>query len=60
MLDHLLEEGVVARFLRISGWVTIGVDQVRSCDPSPKEMLPLIDKPLAQYVWNYFISHRLT
>ena len=33
MLDHLIEEGVVASFIRISGWVTIGVDQLRSSDP---------------------------
>ena len=30
MLDSLIESGVVARFLRSSGWVTIGVDPVRS------------------------------
>ena len=30
MLDSLIEEGVVARFLRRSGWVTVGVDPVRS------------------------------
>jgi len=30
MLDRLIEAGVVARFLRSSGWVTIGVDPVRS------------------------------
>lgn len=30
MLDRFLETGVVARFLRSSGWVTIGVDPVRS------------------------------
>ncbi|WP_136514419.1 GSU3473 family protein [Geomonas edaphica] len=30
MLDSLIEAGVVARFLRSSGWVTIGVDPVRS------------------------------
>lgn len=30
MLDHLIEAGVVARFLRSSGWVTIGVDPVRT------------------------------
>jgi hypothetical protein len=29
MLDSLIEAGVVARFLRSSGWVTIGVDPVR-------------------------------
>jgi hypothetical protein len=33
LLDHLIEAGVVASFLRLSGWVTIGVDQVRSSDP---------------------------
>jgi hypothetical protein len=26
----LLEAGVVARFLRSSGWVTVGVDPIRS------------------------------
>jgi hypothetical protein len=30
MLDSLLEAGVVARFLRSSGWVTVGVDPIRS------------------------------
>jgi hypothetical protein len=30
MLDSLIEAGVVARFLRSSGWVTIGVDPVRT------------------------------
>ncbi|HBG07908.1 MAG: hypothetical protein A2075_19055 [Geobacteraceae bacterium GWC2_58_44] len=30
MLDSLIEAGVVARFLRSSGWVTIGVDPIRS------------------------------
>lgn len=30
MLDSLIEAGVVARFLRSSGWVTVGVDPVRS------------------------------
>jgi hypothetical protein len=30
MLDDLIEAGVVARFLRDAGWVTIGVDPVRS------------------------------
>jgi len=30
MLDSLIEAGVVARFLRSTGWVTIGVDPVRA------------------------------
>ena len=30
MLDSLIEAGVVARFLRSSGWVTVGMDPVRS------------------------------
>lgn len=30
MLDSLIEAGVVARFLRSSGWVTVGVDPVRT------------------------------
>jgi hypothetical protein len=30
MLDDLIEAGVIARFLRNSGWVNIGVDPVRS------------------------------
>jgi hypothetical protein len=30
MLDGLIEAGVVAKFLRGSGWVTVGVDPVRS------------------------------
>jgi hypothetical protein len=30
MLDSLIEAGVVARFLRSSGWVTIGVDPIRA------------------------------
>jgi hypothetical protein len=29
MLDSLIEAGVVARFLRSSGWVTVGVDPIR-------------------------------
>lgn len=33
MLDSLIEAGVVARFLRSSGWVTVGVDPVRSIMP---------------------------
>jgi len=34
MLDSLIEAGGVARFLRSSGWVTIGVDPVRSTPPT--------------------------
>ena len=34
MLDSLIEAGVVARFLRSSGWVTIGVDPVRTSTPN--------------------------
>lgn len=30
MLDTLIEAGVVARFLRSTGWVTVGVDPIRS------------------------------
>ncbi|WP_407931930.1 GSU3473 family protein [Geomonas propionica] len=30
MLNSLIEAGVVSRFLRSSGWVTVGVDPVRS------------------------------
>lgn len=33
MLDSLIEAGVVARFLRSSGWVTVGVDPIRSRKP---------------------------
>lgn len=33
MLDSLIEAGVVAKFLRSSGWVTIGVDPIRSSSP---------------------------
>ena len=33
MLDSLIEAGVVARFLRSSGWVTLGVDPVRTSVP---------------------------
>jgi hypothetical protein len=36
MLDSLIEAGVVARFLRSSGWVTIGVDPIRSKSPRPE------------------------
>lgn len=36
MLDSLIEAGVVARFLRSSGWVTIGVDPVRAPRPNPE------------------------
>lgn len=34
MLGSLIEAGVVARFLRESGWVTVGVDPVRSSTPN--------------------------
>jgi hypothetical protein len=34
MLDRLIDAGVVARFLRYSGWVTIGVDPTRSNTPN--------------------------
>jgi hypothetical protein len=30
MLDSLIEAGGVSRFLRSSGWVTVGVDRIRS------------------------------
>lgn len=30
MLESLIESGKVARFLRSSGWVTVGVDPIRS------------------------------
>jgi hypothetical protein len=33
MLEDLIKTGMVARFLRSSGWVTIGVDSVRSATP---------------------------
>ena len=33
MLGNLIEAGVVTKFLRSSGWVTIGVDPVRSGTP---------------------------
>jgi len=33
MLARLIDSGVVVRFLRYSGWVTIGVDPVRSNTP---------------------------
>jgi hypothetical protein len=33
MLEGLIQAGVVARFLRKTGWVTIGVDPVRSSTP---------------------------
>lgn len=35
MLDSLIEAGVVARFLRSSGWVTVGVDPIRSGIENP-------------------------
>jgi len=34
MLDNLIEAGVVARFLRSTGWVTVGVDPVRAPRPN--------------------------
>jgi len=34
MLDGLIGAGVVAKFLRSSGWVTIGVDPVRTDIPN--------------------------
>ncbi|WP_085813676.1 GSU3473 family protein [Geoanaerobacter pelophilus] len=34
MLRSLIEAGVVARFLRSSGWVTVGVDPVRTATPN--------------------------
>ncbi|UFS69157.1 hypothetical protein LPW11_14785 [Geomonas sp. RF6] len=30
MLDSLIESGKVARFLRSTGWVTVGVDPIRT------------------------------
>lgn len=36
MLDSLIEAGVVKRFLRSSGWVTIGVDPIRTSSPPRK------------------------
>ena len=36
MLDTLIESGAVARFLRSSGWVTIGVDPIRSGVGNPE------------------------
>ena len=33
MLDSLIEAGVVARFLRSTGWVTVGVDPIRAPRP---------------------------
>lgn len=35
MLDSLIEAGGVAKFLRSSGWVTIGVDAIRANTPDP-------------------------
>lgn len=35
MLDSLIEAGVVARFLRSTGWVTIGVDPIRTPKSNP-------------------------
>ena len=34
MLDSLIEAGKVARFMRSTGWVTIGVDPVRKNKPN--------------------------
>ena len=36
MLDSLIEAGVVARFLRSSGWVTVGVDPIRTSSSQQK------------------------
>jgi len=36
MLDSLIEAGVVARFLRSSGWVTVGVDPIRTSSASQR------------------------
>lgn len=33
MLDSFIEMGVVSRFLRSSGWVTVGVDTIRGDSP---------------------------
>lgn len=33
MLDGLIQAGCVARFLRSSGWITVGVDQIRAHPP---------------------------
>uniref|UniRef100_C6DZY2 Uncharacterized protein n=1 Tax=Geobacter sp. (strain M21) TaxID=443144 RepID=C6DZY2_GEOSM len=33
MLDSLIEAGVIARFLRSTGWVTVGLDPIRSPKP---------------------------
>ena len=34
MLESLIEAGVITRFLRSSGWVTIGIDPVRANTPN--------------------------
>ena len=36
MLDSLIEAGVVARFLRSSGWVKVGVDPIRTSSSQQK------------------------
>ena len=35
-LDSLIEAGVVARFLRSSGWVIVGVDPIRTGNPAAR------------------------
>jgi hypothetical protein len=36
MLDELIQSGRVARFLRSSGWVVVGVDPIRAGGSSRK------------------------
>lgn len=36
LLDSLIEAGAVIRFLRFSGWVTVGRDPIRSVNPAGK------------------------
>lgn len=36
MLDSLIEAGVVAKFMRSTGWVTVGVDPIRAPKQVPQ------------------------
>jgi len=40
MLDPLIESRKISKFMRSSGWVTIGIDQVRKSRRDPMNLTP--------------------
>jgi hypothetical protein len=59
MLDELIDSGRVARFLRSSGWVVVGVDPIRSGGSgrkytgadrrSSQQVAEMADDPASEY-----------